>query len=168
MDDDTRSEIDAMITQRIVTFHDALVRRGQIKDVPEGGPSIHQSSASVFRGLTVIYGTCIRAGGDCHESAQIKLLDGKHITIRLKSEDLAKEMGKRLYQVVGLYGEATWDSRSQEMTEFRADHLTEYSDRNSDGSERTFVQSLEALARAAGNRCDNIDPDAFVQEQRRG
>jgi hypothetical protein len=36
MDSETREEIDALITLRIVEFHDAMVRRGQI---PEPRPA---------------------------------------------------------------------------------------------------------------------------------
>lgn len=122
---------------------------------------------STYRGITTIYGECIRAGGTQRKSAQIKLLDGRTMSIRVKSKDLAIELGHRLYQIVGLSGEATWSSVNSEMEEFRADELTPYNDRNMDGTKRTFIQSLESLASSAGNRWDGVDPDAFVQEQRR-
>jgi|GEM_PF-1816399 len=123
--------------------------------------------SSTYRGLTTIYGECIRAGGEQRKSAQLKLLDGRSMSIRVKSKTLAIELGHRLYQVVGLSGEAVWSTKDSEMIEFRADELTPYSDRNADGTKRTFIQSLESLASSAGNRWDGIDPDAFIQEQRR-
>jgi hypothetical protein len=36
MDDTTKAEIDAMITHRILEFHAALVRRGQIPEIVNG------------------------------------------------------------------------------------------------------------------------------------
>ena len=38
MDSELRSEIDSMITQRIVMYHRGLVSKGQIPDIPNQGP----------------------------------------------------------------------------------------------------------------------------------
>lgn len=40
----TLSQIDALITQRILAFYDALIRRGQIPKVSEPGPSLSPQS----------------------------------------------------------------------------------------------------------------------------
>jgi len=39
MDKTLKTEVDTLITQRILTFYSALIRRGQIKHVGEKGPS---------------------------------------------------------------------------------------------------------------------------------
>ena len=90
------------------------------------------------------------------------------ITIRLKTQDLAKRLGERLYQTVGLRGEAIWSSGEKRTLEkFRADELTNYTDRDTPDRKRSIVESFEALAKAAGNRWDNVDPDEYIAEQRR-
>lgn len=120
-----------------------------------------------YRGSTIVYGDCVRVGGEGRKTAQLKLLDGTTLYIKLKTKQLAQEIGKRLYQTVGLSGEAFWAVETNALLEFRADFLTEYSDRNVDGTQRSIVQSLESLAKAAGNRWTDIDPDEFIEEQRR-
>lgn len=120
-----------------------------------------------LRGGTVLYGSCIRAGGESRRTAQLRLLDGSLITIRLKTQDLAKRLGERLYQTVGLRGEAIWSGPNRELAKFRADELTPYTDRDTPEHKRSIVESFEALAKAAGNRWDNVDPDEFIAEQRR-
>ena len=117
---------------------------------------------ALFRGRTTVYGECVRVGGDVRKSATLKLLSGGTKTIRLKSKELAKELGSRLYQTVGLNGEAFWSVENRQLEDFRADELTPFRDRDDDAKERTIRQSFEALAAAAGNRWDNVDPDKFV------
>lgn len=123
--------------------------------------------AALYRGYTTLYGRCYRSGGEKYKTAQLRLLDGSSITIQLKTQDLAEAIGKRHFQTVGLSGEAEWSVDGNKLVSFRAECLTEYSDRESDGKESTVIQSLEALAQAAGNRWDNVDPEEFVREQRR-
>ena len=125
-------------------------------------------SPLTLRGVTVLYGKCVRAGGESKRTAQLRLLDDSLITIRLKTQDLAKRLGERLYQTVGLRGEAIWSAGEKRMLEkFRADELTNYTDRDTPERKRSIVESFEALAKAAGTRWDNVDPDEFIAEQRR-
>lgn len=116
----------------------------------------------LFRGRTTVFGECVRVGGDGRKSATLKLLNGEKKTIRLKSKELAIELGHRLFQTVGLNGEAFWSIDGHQLEDFRADELTPFQDRDADVKERTIRQSIEALANAAGNRWDNVDPDEFV------
>jgi hypothetical protein len=121
-----------------------------------------------FRGDTVLYGECVRAGGEGRRTATLKLLNGERLTVRLRTKELAKELGHRLYQTVGLQGEAIWQTANNQIVEFRADALTEYTDRDEGATTpRTTTQAFRDLSEAAGNRWENVDPEEFVKEQRR-
>ena len=121
-----------------------------------------------FRGDTVIYGEVIRAGGEGRRTAKIRLLDGSWLTASLKTKELAQQLGERLYQTVGLKGEAIWQLEKKELQQFRADVLTEYTDRDDGASSpRSITQAFNDLSEAAGNRWDHVDPEEFVREQRR-
>lgn len=120
-----------------------------------------------YRGTTTLYGRCIRAGGERRKTATLKLTNGETLTITLKTTKLAKQLGERLYQVVGLKGEAIWQSSDRSLSDFRADTLTDYTDRDTPLRERSVVEAFDALVIAAGNRWDNVNPDEFVREQRR-
>lgn len=137
------------------------------------GSGAIQSSVELFpdktqyRGCTTLYGECLKAGGETKRSALLRLLDGSRITVRLKTKELAQALGQRLYQTVGLSGEGFWTVSENKLVAFRADSLASYTDRDCKDNQRTVLQALSALARAAGNRWENVDPDEFVHEQRR-
>lgn len=121
-----------------------------------------------YRGTTTVYGVCTRAGGDTHRSATLRLADGKTKTVRLKTKSLAQELGRRLYQTVGLVGEAIWDADSRRIVAFQAESLSPFRDRDPGADRpRSITRSLERLAEAAGGRWDEVDPDEFVRELRR-
>lgn len=122
---------------------------------------------TVFRGMTVLYGQCTRVGGVAKRTARIKLVNGDFITVRLRTFSLAKQIGERLYQTIGLKGEATWSHGDNKLIEFMADSLTDFTDRNADNNRRTTMEAFKALAQAAGKRWEGVNPEEFVQEQRR-
>ncbi len=120
-----------------------------------------------IRGRTTVYGRCQRVGGEQKKSATIKLLDGTNKSVRLKSKELALQLGKRLYQTIGLEGEGIWNATTLELQEFRADTLSPFRDRSESGEQYTVNDSLKVLSEAAGNRWDNVNADEFVEELRR-
>lgn len=126
-----------------------------------------QESSGTYKGLTTLYAECTRVGGTRKPSAEVKLLSGERRTIRLSSLGLSQELGNRLYHVVGLDGEAEWDLLTNEMVSFYAERLTEFTDRNSDGTKRTVVQAFDELARASKGRWEKVDPEEYVTNLRR-
>ena len=43
----TKNDVETMITERLVQFHDALVDRGQIKPIPQdSGPKVEERTAT--------------------------------------------------------------------------------------------------------------------------
>jgi hypothetical protein len=121
------------------------------------------------QGITTLYGECIRTGGTSKRSATLRLLNGKVKNVRLATKSLAQELGHRLYQVVGLEGEATWNSETNDLMDFRARNINSFSDRDSPtAKKRSLRESMEGLSKAAGDRWNGVDPDEFVNQQRRG
>ena len=119
-----------------------------------------------YRGVTTVYGVCHRIG-ERGRSASLKLLDGTGLKVRLASPELGGRLGERAGESVGLTGEAVWDSGSGKILAFRADELTPYRDREPGQSRpRSVMEGLRALAEVAGDRWDDVDPEAFVRELR--
>ena len=79
MSDDLRQQIDAMITERIVTLYRAMVRRGQIPQVEETGP------------------TAIPLSSDCNRSANTHSDDRPEGLPLLHSEPLGSGSGERVH-----------------------------------------------------------------------
>jgi hypothetical protein len=111
-------------------------------------------------GRTTMYGKLDRVGGENWPSAVlIHPVMGK-ITVRLANSDLAKELGDKLFKMIGLEGEARWDSDEWELEEFRADAIVAVYPRVG------ITEAFEALAQAAGDTWDTVDPEEYVRELR--
>lgn len=82
-----------------------------------------------MRGTTSLYGMVIRVGGEEPPRARLRLLNGRTITCELahrKSWALAQILGARLYQVVGVRGEAVTSVADRSLISFRIDRLLPY------------------------------------------
>lgn len=112
------------------------------------------------RGETVIYGKVERVGG-VEPKVRLRLTDGDWVSCAL-SEALARQVGGRLYEEVGLKGTATWDAGDFTLLYFHADELTPYEPIGASGA----FQELRAVA--APYYADVGDVVAFVREHRYG
>ncbi len=119
------------------------------------------------RGRTTVYGVCQRVGGERKKSATLKMLNGVSKSVTLKTKELALQLGKRLYQTIGLEGEGIWNATTLELQDFRADTLSPFRDRSESGEQYTVNDSLKVLSDAAGTRWNNVDADKYVEELRR-
>jgi len=121
-------------------------------------------SVGVFKGVTTIYGRCIRAGGES-PSVQLKLLNESTVYATLKSKGMAQELGNRLYETIGLEGVATW-SKSNKLVDFEAEKIAPFHDRDTGhASARTIMESFEELAKSSGDRWNETGSE-FVKELR--
>ncbi len=118
-------------------------------------------------GRTTVFGVCQRVGGEQKKSATIKMINGVSKTVTLKTKELALQLGKRLYQTIGLEGEGIWNAATLELQEFRADTLSPFRDRSESGEHYTVSNSLKVLSEAAGTRWDNVNADEYVEGLRR-
>lgn len=114
----------------------------------------------IVRGNTVVHGKLTRVGGN-PPKARLKLLNGEAISCFV-SEQLAKRIGNRLYEVIGLAGEAKWDAGDYSLLSFKANDITLY-------EESTLQQAVKELRESAGAAWQDVpDVNAFIDELRRG
>lgn len=112
----------------------------------------------IVRGNTVVYGKLTRIGGN-PPKARLKLLNGEAISCFV-SEKLAKRIGNRLYEVIGLAGEAKWDADDYSLLHFRAQDIAPY-------EESSLTQAIKELRDAGSSAWQEVkDVDAFIDELR--
>ncbi|MBK8022059.1 MAG: hypothetical protein IPK19_11690 [Chloroflexi bacterium] len=107
------------------------------------------------RGTTSLHGMVIRVGGEEPPRARLRLLNGRTITCELahrKSWALARDLGARLYQVVGVRGEAVTSVADRSLISFRIDRLLPY---GMVGIER----ALNGIAESAGHVFEHLPDD---------
>ena len=104
---------------------------------------------------TTIYGEVEDVGGATRANVHLRY-KGRSLVCPL-SRELAKELGKSLYETVGLTGEATLVDR--EVVEFRVTGILPF--RASDDP----LQGLRQLEERYGH-FDNVDAGQYVAEQR--
>ena len=75
-------------------------------------------------GETVIYGKVERVGG-VEPRVRLRLSSHDSISCHL-SESLARQVGGRLYEEIGLKGKATWDAGDYSLLYFHAEEVTPY------------------------------------------
>ncbi len=111
-----------------------------------------------IRGHTAIFGKCVRVGGATNTKASIILNNKKLLIIEL-SVELAKEIGRHLYEDIVVEGTATWNAKDWSILRFRATSLTKY--RITDSEE-----SFATLARMSDGTWDDVDAEDFVNSLR--
>lgn len=112
-------------------------------------------------GTETIYGTVIRVGGEEPPRAKLRLLHGQILTCdisRRKSWMIARELGARLYQIVGVRGEARYNLVDRSVLHFRIDSVLPYSEIGID-------QALKALADSGGAAFSELPADLAEQEE---
>jgi len=113
-----------------------------------------------LRGETVLFGLVERVGG-VEPKVRLRISDKESISCHI-SEELAKRVGNRLYDEVGLRGQATWDGADFELLYFHAEELLSY-------RAGSLTQAFRALTEAVGGAYDSIgDVDEFVRHLRHG
>ena len=94
--------------------------------VIEPGEVIQSPSSPVMvSGSTNILARCLRVGG-VTPKAEIRVLKDDKILHVVIGEDMAKELAKRLYDIVLLEGQATWSAETWEIKDFRVSGVQPY------------------------------------------
>lgn len=115
---------------------------------------------SLLAGETTVYGEIVRVGG-VEPKVEVKSISGDTLYCIFEKE-LASQLGARLYQVVGLHGQAKWNSRTREIVEFKVTSLSEYTG-------APVTESFKHLARLAGKYYEDItDVDDYIAHLRGG
>lgn len=110
------------------------------------------------RGETTLYGEVQRVGG-ATPKVQFRSIDGDLIYCDATRE-LTREAAVRLYEQVGLRGEAEWDLKTLRVTSFTIEEILSFEDV---GVPSAFAELREIV----GRYFDEIsDVDAFVEQLR--
>jgi len=113
---------------------------------------------SVLKGETVVYAKVIRTGGK-EPKVEIETIDGRTLFCDA-SYEIAKTLGSKLYQTVGLIGIAEWDSRLNNIVEFSVKDVTEY-------VKISLKEAIHKLAEVSGKYYADIDDvDKYISETR--
>jgi hypothetical protein len=113
-----------------------------------------------LRGETVLFGRVERVGG-VEPKVRLRISDHESVSCHI-SEELAKRVGNRLYNEVGLRGQATWDAVDFELLYFHAEELLSY-------QAGPITAAFDALAGAVGGAFDSVDDvEEFVGALRHG
>ena len=132
---------------------------GQAAAVIEPGEEIPSPSSPVMiSGSTNILARCLRVGG-VTPKAEIRILKDNRIIHVVISEDMAKELAKRLYETVLLEGQATWSAETWEIKDFKVSGVQPY--------RRSPVSgAFSELQKATGGRWEGVDAVEYISELR--
>jgi hypothetical protein len=108
-----------------------------------------------------IRGKIIRVGGKT-PAAQIEVLGGKLLNVKLQNEGLAKRLAEKLYEFVKLEGQVTWNYDTGEIEEYLAIDFVPFEPFKK-------AETIKELAREFGKYFADIeDVDRYVEELRGG
>lgn len=123
-------------------------------------PEIEIPETPKINGETTLYGEIIEVGGET-PTLQFRVLNGQVISC-IVSKEMARKLGKRLYEGVGIRGLAHWDTQTLKVESFEVYELTDYEEIN-------LVDAFAEVREAVGDAFDHIDDvNAFVSEIRGG
>ena len=115
-------------------------------------------AARRVKGSTTLYGHCVRVGG-AEPRAEIREKRTGKIRYIDINEEIARQLGRSLYEDVALEGEATWEPGTWELVEFKATRLTAY--RSTDP-----VLAFKELAGVAEGHWNEVDVEKYVRDLR--
>lgn len=131
----------------------------KIKVLATMTPDIQIETPGFLRGETTIYGQVIRVGGR-DPRAMIETVEGATIYCEMVDEDLARELGERLYTMVSLKGKAKWDSQTLRLEDFKAHEVADY-------HKGSILKAFEELSSIAGKYFSDItDVKKYIDDLR--
>ncbi|MCG8088236.1 MAG: hypothetical protein JAY62_00650 [Candidatus Thiodiazotropha endolucinida] len=136
----------------------AIIGTGLSEDLATITPSTVIPSATFILGRTEVLGRVVRVGGKTPK-AMIELVDGTTLYCGVP-EDIAKELGRRLYSLARFEGYAKWDSKTLDLEDLQIFSVKEFP--NNDPRE-----VLREIASLVGNEFEGLgDVIEFVSTLR--
>jgi hypothetical protein len=90
----------------------------------------------------------------------IETVDGLTVYCDMESENLARELGERLYTWVSLKGKAKWDTQSLQLEDFKIAEVAEY-------GRISITRAFSELSSIAGQYYTNItDVEGYIASLR--
>lgn len=114
----------ASFTRKRQCIAEFIILNGKRDVIATITPDIKIERKPLLTGETTIYGQVVRVGGRTPR-IMIEMVDGKTIFCDA-SIDIARTLGGKLYQVVGLSGIAQWDSKTLVMDTFAIKAILSY------------------------------------------
>jgi hypothetical protein len=138
---------------------DFIVVNGKSKTLATLTPEFELPKPGYITGQTTIYGKIVRVGG-VDPKVEVKTISEQTLYCPFEVE-LASQLGARLYQLVGLNGEARWNTHSLEIIDFRVTEISDY-------QETSIVDAFQSLSEVTGDYYADIDDvNAYITELRR-
>lgn len=112
-----------------------------------------------IKGTTTLLAKCMRVGGATVPRAEIRLSQTGELLYVDVSEEIARTLGRMLYEDVVLEGTATWNAETWKIMDFKITGITDF----------TRVEphkAIEELARAARGQWDGVDALEYVRRLR--
>jgi hypothetical protein len=109
-----------------------------------------------LKGNTTIYGELIDAGGD-NPNIHIKISDTYSVIIKTDKEK-TKELASRLYDQVGLKGEAKWDIFSSKIIDFKLYEVLDYTSGN-------IKSAIEELRKETSGVWDSYNSNESINKK---
>jgi hypothetical protein len=107
-------------------------------------------------GTTTLLARCLRVGGATQPTAELRLIQGSLLNIKV-SEEMARELGRHLYDEIVLTGIATWRTDTWTIIDFKIKSISKF-DRVAP------AVAFRELAEAAGDALDHVDAWELVQQ----
>jgi hypothetical protein len=117
-------------------------------------PTVH-----FINGETTLYGTVEKVGGA--EPRVVLRLSGKETISCETTPEIAKNLGKRLYEFVGVQGRAKWQYGQTVLESFKINEILEY-------KESPIVSAMNELAAIVQPHWANKDANELIAEIRGG
>ena len=137
---------------------EAIIGSGSLEEITVISPSTEIPKPSYIYGQTEILGKVIRVGGKTPK-AMIELVDGSTLYCEVP-EEIARELGHRLYALARFEGYAKWDSKTLDLEDLKINSVKEFPNKDP----WDIVGELSSLV---GERFSNIgDIDEFVSSLR--
>jgi hypothetical protein len=112
----------------------------------------------IARGTTTVYGRLLRVGG-VKPKAELRIRDGVEALYLDIDESMAKQLAPRLYEEVGMEGEATWNTITWRIVAFKATRILDF-------QPSALTEAFRELAEASGGRWHGIKADEYISELR--
>jgi len=113
----------------------------------------------LVRGTTSLYGKCVSLGGANKPKIEIQPLEGGS-SIKAQAEKVhVQALASRIYEIVGVRGEATWDAESWEIVAFKVTEVLDYKDQG-------IMAGLTELQEAAGDAYDTAEARSRLRQLR--
>ena len=161
--------VDALVEIRSVTrlyktAAELWLQNGQLAKIAEINQHTEISyEPEAMQGTTTLYGTVIRVGGEKPPRAKIRFLNGIELTCNITQRDslsVARALGQRLYDTVGLYGRARWTTPDMRLHDFVIESVLPY-------RKKPILDNLMALRELVGPYLEEVENiDAYIHNLR--